>query len=105
MPVLAALITVLSAKFALLFAGLRGTKLAFRIAGLMFVAGAYIACVIGFSYMVAPWWNAWTSTGYGAVVGLAFPPVAGPVVQALVTFWGCVIAYRYTASLTKAATK
>lgn len=105
MPLFAALASFIGAKLAAVYLFMQGTRLAYRMWGLSFVAGIYISCVVLFTTVVADWWTTILSTDYGMLLGLLFPPVAGTVLAGMISYWGCVIGVRYISSLTKAAVK
>jgi hypothetical protein len=84
-------------------AALLGATYASRLAAVALLASTYVGSVTLFTTTVAPWWEAITSTSYGAVLGLLFPPISGTVVAALMLYRGAVIAMRYTAQLLKMA--
>lgn len=75
---------------------------AVRIAVITAMATAYIACIALFVTVISPLFSAFVSTQYGQVVGLAFPPMAGTVVAALVGLWACILAKNFTTRLLKA---
>lgn len=105
MPLLAGLLSWIAGKFAALVLFMRGSAIAVRINGLLFVAGIYVSCVVAFSSYVADWINNIFNTTYGTLLGLLFPPISGTVMFGLATYWTCVIGVRYISSLTKAAIK
>lgn len=85
------------------FAGIFGAKNATRILAAGTLATIYLSCVILFSSMIAPWLLGVFTTAYGALLGLLFPPIAGTVVGALMTYRTCVVGVRYTSRLLKMA--
>ena len=103
MPLLANLLALIGGKIASLMALLQGSKIALRIQGVMFIAGLYVAAMLAFSQLIAPWIASVFNTMYGQLLGLLFPPVAGTVMAALAGYWAVVISTRYFSSLTKAA--
>ena len=80
-----------------------GAKVATRMIAVGAIATAYIGCISVFVSFVSPSFTAITTTGYGPVLGLAFPPVAGTVIAGLFTYKMCVVAARYTSNLLKMA--
>lgn len=85
------------------FAGLVGLKNATRIIAAGTLATIYISCVLVFTTMIGPWMAGIFATAYGALLGLLFPPIAGTVVAALMTYRTCVVGVRYTSRLLKMA--
>jgi len=102
MPLLALLLKGIFLAAARIWIGLQAQNWAVRIAIVAALAAAYVACVVGFSTVVSAWWGMFTTTGYGAVVGLAFPPISGTVLAGLIGLWGCILAKRLTVRLLKA---
>ena len=84
-------------------AGFVGVKVATRMLAVAAIATAYIGTISVFVTFVSPSFSAITTTGYGQVLGLAFPPVAGTVIVGLFAYKMSVVAARYTASLMKMA--
>jgi hypothetical protein len=101
MPLLAAL---LYKVLGWIYAGslaIFGAQWATRITAATTIAGLYIACALTFSVMIIPWLAGWLATGFGMLLGLLFPPVAGTVIAALGTFWACILAKRHSVRLIK----
>lgn len=94
--------TVFEKLFAFI-AGYLGVKHATRLTAIAILAAGYISCVGVFSSMIVPWFAAIVTTGYGALLGLLFPPVAGTVIAALFSYKMCVVVLRYTSRLLKMA--
>lgn len=103
MPLLASLISYLSAAFYGLLTHLVGARIAVRLWGVTFLATIYLSCVVAFSTMIGPWLENLFSTAYGSLLGLLFPPIAGTVIFGLGAYWTCVIGVRYVSSLAKTA--
>jgi len=82
-----------------------GLRAAYRITAITALAGIYLSCIAVFTVMIVPWFAAIVSTGYGALLGLLFPPIAGTVVGALMVYRMCVVGVKYTSSLMKIAIK
>lgn len=102
MPLLSSLLKALFGNVTALIIGAVHGYIGFRLALVALIAAAYIGCVAVFTAVVAPFWSSITSTSYGAVLGLAFPPVAGTVLASLVGLWGCILAKRLTVRILKA---
>ena len=103
MPLLATFLgSILSSIFGLV-AAITGAKVAVRLLAVASVAALYVASVLAFSNIIAPWLAVVFSSQYGQLLGLLFPPVAGTVLAALASYWGTVAAFRYVQSLTKMA--
>lgn len=105
MPLLGTLLAWIAGQFTSLFLLVKSTELATRIAGLLFVAGLYVSCVLVFTNVVSGWIGSVFSTSYGTLLGLLFLPVAGTVLASLALYWTSVIGYRYVSSLTRAVIK
>lgn len=99
MPLLAAflgswitrLLGYMTAKF--------GAEIAIRMAFVAAIAAVYVALLVAFNGYIQPLLSALFSTGYGTVIGLAFPPIAGSVVTGLAALWVSLQTYRYLRSL------
>lgn len=102
MPLLAALLKALMGGIYRLIAGIAAQTWGVRIAVVTALAAAYVAGVAGFSFFVIPLFSKITATGYGQVLGLAFPPAAGTVLGGLVVLWALVLANRLSVRLLKA---
>jgi len=76
-----------------------GAEVAIRMAFVAAIAAVYVALLVAFNSFVEPLLSALFSTGYGTVIGLAFPPIAGTVVTGLAALWVSVVSYRYLRSL------
>lgn len=103
MPLLATFLgSILSSIFGFL-AAVTGAKIAVRLVAVATIGALYVASVLAFSNIIAPWLSGVFSSQYGQLLGLLFPPVAGTVLSALAGYWGTVAAFRYVQSLTKMA--
>lgn len=103
MPLLAALFSGLMTSVFTLMASLVGAQIAARLLAVGAVATLYVASVVTFSQVIAPWISNVFSSQYGQLLGLLFPPVAGTVLASLIGYWGAVAAYKYVSSLTRMA--
>lgn len=104
MSIFATLIGWIATKLAYVLLVIQGSKIAYRLWGLTFVAGVYVSCVLLFTQTIEQWWSGILLAGdLGMLLGLLFPPMAGTVLGMLITYWTCLIGTRYFASLTKAA--
>ena len=65
MPLLGTLLAWIAGQFTSLFLLVKSTELATRIAGLLFVAGLYVSCVLVFTNVVSGWIGSVFSTSYG----------------------------------------
>jgi hypothetical protein len=105
MKAIGELIAWIAGKYAGILLAVQASAIARRFLFVAWLGALYLGCVLTFSNMVAPWFQAIlqspTTSGQvvGNVVGLLFPPVAGTVLASLVIFWGCVAAMRYTSKL------
>ena len=95
MPALALLLKVALGNMYALYLALTSSIMAVRIAAAVLMATAYVACVAGFTFFIAPLLGALFSTSYGQVMGLAFPPISGTVLAGLVSIWGCLVVKAY----------
>jgi hypothetical protein len=86
-----------------LLAGFLGVKYATRMTAVLLLASIYLACVATFTVMIAPWFAAIVSTGFGALLGLLFPPISGTIVASLMVYRMCVVGVKYTTRLIKMA--
>lgn len=105
MPLLGTLLAWIAGKFTALMIFMKGSAIAIRINGLLFVATIYVACVVTYTNIISDWISNVFNTSYGVLLGLLFPPVSGSVLASLGMYWTCVIGVRYISSLTKAAIK
>lgn len=95
MPALAALLVGWFARFFSLLVAEVGFKWAIRITIVAAVAAVYVALVMLFNTTISPLLSALFATSYGAVIGLAFPPIAGTVVTGLSILWAAKVGYSY----------
>jgi hypothetical protein len=95
MPVLAALIVGWFTRFFLFLVAQIAFNWAIRITIVSSVAAVYISLVALFNTTISPLISSLFSTGYGTVIGLAFPPIAGTVVTSLALLWAVKIGYSY----------
>lgn len=103
MPALGALMLGLLAPLYQLILALAAKAWGIKLAALTALAAAYVATVAIFSAVLAPWWIAISQTGFGLLLGLLFPPVAGTVLGSLVTLWGAVLGWRLAQRLLRAS--
>ena len=103
MSLLATLLSGILGSIFTLIVGITGASAAIRLIAVAVVATAYVALVLAFSALIAPWIASVFSSQYGQLLGLLFPPVAGTVMASLASFWAVVVGYRYMSTLTKMA--
>jgi len=104
MPLLGNLLVWLGGSIVSILTALVGARIAVRLAAVASLGGIYVSCVLFFSSMVSSWITTlFSSSIYGAVLGLAFPPVSGTVIASLFAYYGCVAGAKYVSSLTKLA--
>lgn len=84
-------------------ANIIGARAAVRVFAVGFLASIYLACVLTFTAWIGPLFAAITSTAYGFILGLLFPPIAGTITAGLMTYRMCVVGVRYTSRLYKTA--
>ena len=99
MPLFAALFASWATRFMGYLTAKFGAEIAIRIAFVAAIAAVYVGLLTLFQTTIAPMLSALFSTSYGAVLGLAFPPIAGTVVAGLAGLWMAVQSYRYLRSL------
>lgn len=105
MPVFAAVfVAVFNRLFSFMVTYL-GFKFALKITVLTGLAGMYISGLLGFKAFVEPLITAMFATSFGAVIGLAFPPLAGTVITGLVALWVGGMMYDYFERLGMALVK
>lgn len=90
-------------KFFEILAGFLGVKYATRITAVTLMATIYLACVATFTMWIGPLFIAITTTSYGFILGLLFPPIAGTMVAGLMVYRMCVVGVKYTTRLLKMA--
>lgn len=105
MPVLALLLRALLLRGEAVAIALWSTDKAVRMAAVMVLVAAYIACVVFFTNFIKPLIASLFSTSYGHVIGLAFPPIAGTVLAGVIGLWGCIVVKRYYFKFTKIMVK
>lgn len=90
MPLLAAWLGNLFGGLVAFLARFVGVKLAARTLGVAGMVAAIAALMALFNTQIAPLVAQAFSTSYGAVIGLAFPPIAGTCLATITTVWvGC----------------
>jgi hypothetical protein len=102
MPIFSALFLSLAGKAFALLALVQAQHWGVRIAVVTSLATVYVACVVVFTAVIGPLFNAVTSSNYGQLIGLLFPPMAGTVLGLLAGLWGAILANRLTVRLLKA---
>lgn len=103
MPILAKLLAAIATGTLGFFTTLFGAIWGIRIAAAVAIGTIYVSCVVAYSAMIAPWLGVVFTTGYGWLLGLLFPPVAGSVLAALSGWWAIIVGKRYITMLTKLA--
>lgn len=101
MPLFAALVQTAIANVYALYLAMQAAKSSLRLAVLMFVATAYVACVLAYSNFIGPLLLMLFSTEFGQLFGLLFPPISGSVLAGLVSLWGCMVAKSYYMKMVK----
>lgn len=99
MPLLAGLLLGLLGNVYRLAFLMFGAQWAIRITAASTIAALYVGCAVTFTVMLGPWLASWASTGFGMLLGLLFPPIAGSVLASLAVFWTCILAKRHTKRL------
>lgn len=105
MPLLAVLLRALLMRSEAVMIALWSTDKAIRLAAVLVLAGLYIAAVTAFTVFISPLLSQLFSTGYGNVLGLAFPPVAGTVIVGYGALWVTLVGMRYYKTFTAIAVK
>lgn len=101
MPLLAALLkTSLGYLYLIAIAFVRWWT-GVRLALMLYLAAAYVACVTAFTTFISPHLATLFATSYGQVIGLAFPPIAGTVLVGVVGLWGCIVLKNYVMKIVK----
>lgn len=94
MPALALLLEgifkVISAWLLKLFAA----RVAIRVAAVAAIAGFGTVLLTTFNGVIAPLASAAFSTSLGQFLGLAFPPIAGTCIGAMITVWVACTTYK-----------
>lgn len=103
MPLLGALLSAIGSSIFGIIASIVGAKIAVRLIAAATLAGIYISCVLYFSALVGPWLAGFFSTGFGALLGLLFPPISGTVIAGLFGYYTCIAGAKYVTTLTKLA--
>jgi len=101
MPLFAALFASVLGGLSSLLLAIKGAEWGLRVTIVVAAGAAYLAIVVAFSAVVAPWFAAITSSGYGLLLGLLFPPAAGTVLAVLAGFWTLIIGKRLSVRLLK----
>lgn len=101
MPLLATFIGNLLAGLVAWLAKSLGTKVAARTVGVAALLAAMGVLMLLFNTQVAPLVASAFTTSYGAVIGLAFPPIAGTCLATITAVWlGCAT-YRLQVNIIK----
>lgn len=103
MPLLGTLLASLLTPIYAFMVAVLGAKAAIRVTAIATLATIYLSCVIYFTTQIGPWLAGVFSTGYGALLGLLFPPISGSVLAGLSAYWICVAGQKYVTKLTKLA--
>lgn len=82
-----------------------GFRFALKLTILTGLAAMYVSGLLGFKAFVEPLVTALFSTAFGAVLGLAFPPISGTVLAGLVSLWVGGMMYSYFERLGMALVK
>ena len=69
-------------------------KLALRAVGVAALLGLSTGLLVAFNGLIAPFMQSMFNTQYGQFLGLAFPPISGTVIAALMTGYSMAFAYR-----------
>lgn len=101
MPVFAVWMGALFGQLAGFLAKFMAIKFAIRTTAATAIVGFTIALMALFNSVVAPLVAQAFSTQYGTVIGLAFPPVAGTCLAAIVTVWTACGTYRMQVGFVK----
>lgn len=99
MPLLASLLVGWFTRAFTFLVAQVGFQWAIRITIVAAVGAVYVSLVTLFNSTIEPLIGALFATSYGAVIGLAFPPIAGSVVSALAILWAAKIGYGYIARM------
>jgi len=98
MPLLAALLEVLFAKVLGLMALLFAKKVALALAGMTALVAIGSALYATLAQVVIPLAAQLFSTSYGSIIGLAFPPIAGPIILSIMAIWSACALYAFQRS-------
>lgn len=102
MPVFAAMVATLFSALGGFLLKMFVAKVAIRIAAVAAITAFGAALLTAFNMQVAPLMAQAFNTQYGQVVGLAFPPVAGTCVAALLAVYGACSLYTLQVRMTLA---
>lgn len=105
MPLLAILVKAGLSSLYLLYVAVTTIRYGVLLSVMTFMAAVYIACVVAWSLYIVPLIAALFSTGFGFVLGLAFPPIASTVLFGYVGLYGCVVAKNYLINIVKVGAK
>lgn len=95
MPLLAALINLLFGKIMLFMGLLFAKRVALTIGGIAALSTCAALLYAAMRNVVIPLANSLFSTSYGSIIGLAFPPIAGPCILSIATVWAACGLYSY----------
>lgn len=95
MPRLALFLEGLANKLFMWLAVRFGMNVAIKMTVLIALATMYVGGLTTFNALVQPFLTALFATGFGMVIGLAFPPIAGTVMSGLIALWLGTLTYRY----------
>jgi len=87
MPILGGLLVSLFTGLGGLFSAIFGAQIAVKLAAVAAFIGFGVVLLGVFNTLVAPIAGAVFSTGFGQVLGLAFPPIAGTCLAAVAAVW------------------
>lgn len=94
MPILASLIASVFGGIATFLAQMWAKKLVVAGLAVAAFAVALVALMAVFNALVSPLVAAMFSTQYGQFLGLAFPPISGTCMTAIVSAWGACALYK-----------
>jgi hypothetical protein len=95
MPLLAGLLVSLASGFAAFFTKYVTQKIAVGLAAVATIATLLAALLLLMRTTISPLAAAMFSTSYGSWAGLAFPPIAGTCLAAVVTTWSACTLYAW----------
>jgi len=87
MPILGGLLVSLFTGLGGLFSAIFGAQVAVKLAAVAAFIGFGVVLLAVFNTLVAPIAAAVFSTGFGQLLGLAFPPIAGTCLAAVAAVW------------------
>lgn len=99
MPLFATLFSAMFSGFGVFLAKILAAKIAARALGVAALLALTVGLVAAFNLAIAPFAGAIFQTQYGQFLGLAFPPISGTVMTALLAFWTVVMVYRLQSRL------